>query len=93
MLFQANYFGILELHQIRGRLGRFKQKNNLYLCTNNINEKIKFFVSNHEAKKILKFDLKNRGFGNLLGTEQHGHLYFHFFSQKDLLEFYISVNK
>lgn len=87
IVFNVKYFGLLQLHQIRGRLGRFKQYNNFILCHSNIKNinKITFLVDNKDFLKIIEFDLKTRGFGNLIKTKQTGKSKFQLFSQSDLI--------
>ncbi|MCD6472817.1 transcription-repair coupling factor [Candidatus Aerophobetes bacterium] len=80
----AEQFGLAELYQLRGRVGRGKLKGYAYFLFNPAK------VLTEEAKKRLEIisqfkeagsgfhiamqDLEMRGAGNLLGKEQHGHI-------------------
>jgi len=72
----AERFGLAQLHQLRGRVGRSNKQSYCFLYTENDTEKTKnrleFFCKNHLGVKLAEFDLKSRGAGNIFGTEQHG---------------------
>ncbi len=80
----ADRMGLSQLHQIRGRVGRSTRKAYAYLTyrknkiMNEIAEKrleaIKEFTEFGSGFKIAMRDLELRGAGNLLGSEQSGHL-------------------
>lgn len=72
----AERFGLAQLHQLRGRVGRSNIQSYCFLFTENQTEKIKnrlkFFSKNNSGVKLAEYDLKSRGAGNIFGTEQHG---------------------
>ncbi len=72
----AERFGLAQLHQLRGRIGRSNIQSYCFLFTENQTEKTKnrleFFSNNNSGIKLAEYDLKNRGAGNIFGTEQHG---------------------
>ncbi|MBE2281405.1 MAG: ATP-dependent DNA helicase RecG [Ignavibacteriaceae bacterium] len=73
----AERFGLAQLHQIRGRVGRGdKQSWCLLFYSNNISEnslnRLKFLTSNNNGMDIAEFDLLNRGPGEIYGTTQSG---------------------
>jgi len=80
----ADNFGLSDLHQLRGRVGRFNRKAYAYfLIPKNkpINqdahkrlEAIEEYSELGAGFKIAMEDLEIRGAGNLLGTEQHGYI-------------------
>ena len=76
MIEGAERFGLAQLHQLRGRVGRSNIQSYCFLFTENQTEKIKnrlkFFSKNNSGVKLAEYDLKNRGAGNIFGTEQHG---------------------
>ena len=89
---RADLFGLAELHQLRGRVGRSHVKAYAYFLvpkkiSKNAVRRLKALESYHHLGSGLKIalaDLEIRGAGNLLGKEQHGHvnaigyeLYFH----------------
>lgn len=72
----ADRFGLAQLHQLRGRVGREKQQSFCYLFTESENQKtlarLEFLSSNTNGLKIAEYDLKTRGPGELSSTLQHG---------------------
>jgi len=80
----AEAFGLADLYQLRGRVGRFDRKAYAYLVvlkdavlTSEARKRLEA-MSEHTALgsgfKIAMEDLKIRGAGNLLGIEQSGHI-------------------
>ena len=72
----AERFGLAQLHQLRGRIGRSNIQSYCFLFTESaaekINERLEFFSKNGSGIKLAEYDLSNRGAGNIFGTEQHG---------------------
>ena len=72
----ADRFGLAQLHQLRGRVGRGKQQSYCYLFTESVNSKatnrLTFLEKNHSGLKIAEYDLKTRGPGEAFSTIQHG---------------------
>ncbi len=70
-------FGMAQLHQIRGRVGRGSNESWCFLMTSdNYNEiqeeKLQTFCETLDGMRISEFDLKNRGPGEIYGTKQSG---------------------
>ncbi len=80
----ADRFGLAQLHQIRGRVGRSGRKAYAYFCFRKgrvLSETaeqrlgaIKEFAEFNSGIKIAMRDLEIRGAGRLLGAQQSGHL-------------------
>ena len=81
---RADQFGLADLYQLRGRVGRFTRKAYAFLVvskgavlTEDARERMRV-IAQHAALgsgfKIAMEDLKLRGAGNVLGIEQHGHI-------------------
>ncbi|MFL0246988.1 ATP-dependent DNA helicase RecG [Candidatus Clostridium stratigraminis] len=72
----AERFGLAQLHQLRGRVGRGEFKSYCILIANIKNETIKkrldIIQNNTDGFKIAEEDLKIRGGGELFGFKQHG---------------------
>lgn len=72
----ADRFGLAQLHQLRGRVGRGELQSFCYLFTESENEKtinrLKFLSQNNNGLKIAEYDLKARGPGEIFSTFQHG---------------------
>ena len=73
----AERFGLSQLHQLRGRVGRGSEQSYCILMTkydlsNDSKERIKAMVGSSDGFKIANVDLKMRGPGNMMGTKQSG---------------------
>jgi transcription-repair coupling factor (superfamily II helicase) len=81
---QADRYGLADLHQLRGRVGRYKHRAYCYLLLDEgrsvtpIAAKrlraIEEYSELGAGFKIAMRDLEIRGAGNILGTEQSGHI-------------------
>jgi ATP-dependent DNA helicase RecG len=77
----AEKFGLSQLHQLRGRVGRGSDKSFCILLTgmrptNEARERIKMMCSTNDGFKIAEKDLELRGPGDIEGTRQSGVLNF-----------------
>lgn len=72
----AEQFGLSQLHQLRGRVGRGKEQSHCILVTDNKNEYTKqrmdTMVRICDGFEIANEDLKLRGPGDFFGSKQHG---------------------
>ena len=73
----AERFGLSQLHQLRGRVGRGKDPSRCFLVTYDGNNpdglrRLKVMEKEHDGFKIAEADLALRGPGELLGTRQSG---------------------
>jgi len=73
----SNKFGLSQLHQLRGRIGRGSvQGKCILMFKNNLSEnakkRIKILKSSNDGFKISEEDMKLRGFGDILGFKQSG---------------------
>jgi len=81
---RADHFGLADLHQLRGRVGRYKHRAYCYLLIDPNK-----YLSSTSAKRLRAIeefsdmgagfaiamrDLEIRGAGNILGTQQSGHI-------------------
>jgi len=81
---QADHFGLSQIHQLRGRVGRGRHQGVAYLMYNDVNglsevgqqrlDAIKSYVALGSGYKLAMKDLELRGAGSLLGQRQHGHM-------------------
>jgi ATP-dependent DNA helicase RecG len=73
----ANRFGLAQLHQIRGRVGRSSMQSYCLLIPENEsgadNERLAAMVETNDGFKLAEYDLKQRGPGDFLGTRQSGY--------------------
>lgn len=72
----AEMFGLSQLHQLRGRVGRGDKKSYCVLVSDNLNKdnlkRMEVMCKTSDGFLISKYDLSLRGAGNLFGFEQHG---------------------
>jgi len=73
----ANKFGLSQLHQLRGRVGRgVKQSSCILLFKNSLTEnakkRIKILKNSSDGFQISEEDMKLRGYGDILGFKQSG---------------------
>ena len=73
----SNKFGLSQLHQLRGRVGRgIKQSTCILLFKSSLSEnarkRLKILKSSNDGFLIAEEDLKLRGYGDLLGFQQSG---------------------
>ena len=73
----ANKFGLSQLHQLRGRVGRgIKESTCILMFKSNLSEnakkRIKILKNSNDGFVISEEDMKIRGFGDILGFKQSG---------------------
>jgi len=78
----AERFGLAQLHQLRGRIGRGAAKSYCVLVapkslTDEAKVRLETMVATTNGFEIAEIDLKLRGPGEFFGTRQHGELGFH----------------
>ena len=76
VIYNAERFGLAQLHQLRGRIGRGEFKSYCILTTDGKSpdavEKLQVLADTTDGFKIAEADLRLRGPGDLLGTAQSG---------------------
>lgn len=76
MIEDADRFGLSQLHQLRGRVGRGRFQSYCILVTNNpsdeVRHRLRIMSSTSDGFKISEEDLKLRGPGDFFGERQHG---------------------
>lgn len=76
MIEGGDRFGLSQLHQLRGRVGRNNLKSYCLIFAENDSEKtitrLKFLETEYIGPKLAELDLKLRGPGDIYGTRQHG---------------------
>ena len=73
----SNKFGLSQLHQLRGRVGRGSKQSTCILLyksslSENARKRLKILKSSNDGFLIAEEDLKIRGYGDLLGFQQSG---------------------
>jgi ATP-dependent DNA helicase RecG len=69
----AERFGLAQLHQLRGRVGRGCEQSYCFLCTEDgQNSRLQVLCATQDGFVIAQKDLEQRGPGEFLGQMQHG---------------------
>jgi ATP-dependent DNA helicase RecG len=72
----ANRYGLSQLHQLRGRVGRGDRPGHCLLIADSaeaaMNARLSALVKETDGFRIAEEDLRLRGPGEMLGTRQHG---------------------
>ena len=73
----ANKFGLSQLHQLRGRVGRGSKDSTCILMfksnlSDNAKKRINILKNSNDGFEISEEDMKLRGFGDILGFKQSG---------------------
>ncbi len=72
----ADRFGLSQLHQLRGRVGRGSSQSYCILVSDNksdsCKERLSVIKNNNDGFKIADYDLQTRGPGDFFGKRQHG---------------------
>lgn len=78
MIEAAERFGLAQLHQLRGRVGRGKKQSFCLLFTENnssgVLQRLKYLETRNVGAELAEIDLELRGPGEIYGTKQHGFL-------------------
>jgi ATP-dependent DNA helicase RecG len=73
----AERFGLAQLHQLRGRVGRSSDQGYCYLLTSDSSapsRRLRALESSNDGFRLAELDLELRGPGAIYGTSQHGQL-------------------
>ncbi len=72
----AERFGLSQLHQLRGRVGRGREKSTCILISDakapDTLQRLKYLCASGDGFQIAEYDLKLRGPGDFFGMRQHG---------------------
>ena len=76
VIFDADRFGLSQLHQLRGRVGRNSLQSYCYLISDKDKKRLNIMEETLDGYKISEEDFKLRGQGDLFGNRQSGALLF-----------------
>ena len=81
VIYNAERFGLSQLHQLRGRIQRGSSKGALYLLSDTTDDiaisRLEALCKTNDGFEISMMDLKQRGPGDIIGTKQSGLPSFH----------------
>lgn len=76
VIYNSERFGMSQLHQLRGRVGRGSQQAYCYFMSSSTSkeaiERLKYMEKSHDGFEISMYDLQMRGPGEVLGNKQSG---------------------
>jgi ATP-dependent DNA helicase RecG len=78
LIIDADRFGLSQLHQLRGRVGRGTRQSYCVLVSDKEKDRLTQFAKTLNGFDLADLDLKLRGAGELLGTRQSGAMRFRF---------------
>jgi ATP-dependent DNA helicase RecG len=78
LIIDADRFGLSQLHQLRGRVGRGSRQSYCVLVSDKEKDRLTQFAKTLNGFDLADLDLKIRGPGELLGTRQSGAMRFRF---------------
>jgi len=93
----ADRFGLAQLHQLRGRVGRGQKSSYCVLMSSNNSEKsrtrLQIMKNERDGMKLAEYDLKTRGPGDFLGVRQSGEPLFELgsFATEEMVEELLSL--
>ena len=76
LIMDADRFGLSQLHQLRGRVGRGDRKSYCILVSDKEKDRLDLFAETRDGFEVAERDLQLRGPGEFLGTRQSGALRF-----------------
>lgn len=83
VIFDAYRFGLSQLHQLRGRVGRNDLQSFCILISDKEAERLNVLVNTSDGFKISEEDFKLRGSGDIFGTRQSGDMNFKILNVKN----------
>lgn len=88
MIEGAEHFGLAQLHQFRGRVGRAEHQSYCFIFTDSDSEKtldrLSYFEKNSDGFALAEYDLQTRGPGEVYGTAQSGMMNFRLATMRDI---------
>lgn len=74
VIYNANNFGLAQLHQLRGRVGRRNSKGYCLLVDDlsEYSERLEFFKNTIDGFEVSRYDMEKRGVGDIVGVKQSG---------------------
>ena len=93
VIMDAHRFGLAQLHQLRGRVGRSSNKSYCFLVSNEDNERLKAIQKENDGFNISEIDFRLRGPGDYFGTMQSGYNNFLYSSFEEDYKIFLCANK
>ena len=74
VIYDAEAYGLSQLHQLRGRVGRGNKDSYCFVVSkfDAPDERLNYFIKTSNGFELAEYDFKMRGAGDFLGKRQHG---------------------
>ncbi len=74
IIYDAETYGLSQLHQLRGRVGRGDKDSYCFIVSkyDDPDERLRYFIRTSNGFELAEYDFKVRGAGDFLGKRQHG---------------------
>jgi ATP-dependent DNA helicase RecG len=76
IIYGADRFGLSQLHQLRGRVGRGTKDSYCFVLSSSdaptVRDRLSYFCSCSDGFELAEYDFDQRGGGDFIGTGQHG---------------------
>ncbi len=74
IIYDAESYGLSQLHQLRGRVGRGNKDSYCFVISkfDKPDDRLNYFMKTDNGFELAEYDFKVRGAGDFLGTRQHG---------------------
>ena len=93
-IYSAEHFGLSQLHQLRGRVGRSHLESQCFIISQKEDiERLDLLTKTDDGFKLAAYDLIERGPGDFLGVDQSGYLKFSFLDLVDDYNILIEASK
>ena len=92
-IMDSQNFGLAQLHQLRGRVGRGNIKSYCVLLSKGSKERLEIMEKTNDGFLISEYDFKTRGEGDLFGIRQSGDARFKLADLKRDYELLVRVKK
>ncbi len=94
VIFGGNYFGLSQLHQLRGRVGRSDMQSYCYVISEDIDVKrLQLFEKTLDGFILSEYDLEHRGPGEFLGIKQSGMIDFRYANIASDFELFVKAKE
>ncbi len=88
MIEDADRFGLAQLHQFRGRVGRSSHQSYCFVCSDSqhdaVRERLTYFETHSDGFAVAEYDLQTRGPGDVYGFQQSGMQQFRLATMQDI---------
>lgn len=76
VIYEADRFGLAQLHQLRGRVGRGEKDSYCFVLSRSTSPdtlaRLERFITCSDGFELAEYDFRSRGAGDFLGYDQHG---------------------